>query len=81
MKPRAWIAKNLEVLFSPRDEHLSLERVGATAYAGLTEAALLDPRTDVRRLTSYAGFGLGPDEPIVVGPESRSPLLAQLSDE
>jgi hypothetical protein len=115
--------RNLEVLFSPGDRELSFQKVGAAAYAGLTGASLLDPATDVRRLTSYAGrrrgapsptgrvplfadlsfrdrgyvlvawsdrrvekltradLGLGPDDPIVVGPHSTSPILRELSDE
>jgi hypothetical protein len=117
--------KNLEVLFSPGDRELSAEKVSAGAYAALTEESLLDPATDVRRLTSYAGrrsgtpapteagrkpifadlsfrdrghvlvawsdlrvekltredLGLGPDDPIVVGESSKSPVLRMLADE
>ena len=47
--------QNLEVLFSPGDNHYKLDDIGAKPYADVTLEALRTEGHDFKALTSYAG--------------------------
>jgi len=71
---------NLEILFSPGDEHRSLKTAGIETYANVTKASLTKG-LDVGGLTSYAGHRNGEAAYLITPDQEKvgTPLIADLS--